>query len=420
MIFIINHVLEYNCEYPGLFNKIIISSDILLVDNSLILLKDSENNYFIGITSTYSSEEKQSYSIKVVSKIIEKTERYNPESVLENSKDTGKSIELYVESLDDYLKIIGNYSNEQLLFRGQSNSDWGIVSSLFRGQAVDNDKEHNLYIEMNQSNFEEFETPSFVKKICNMQHLGIPTRLVDWTENKLLSLFFACVSKENEENDGAIFIVINNKKIEVIDETKAEFEDFLKYRFSNDKTLPESVGRFLLTLMKNGKQYYFFKTRYYNDRIRIQKGLFSIYFEVLTDEADSILKNQLREILKKFQEENSEILNININEIIKKIRAPLTDDLIQDISSIIATSSSDDITPYKYEELERQLYTLQVINEFAQDMNQITQIENHLKLIIPSIYKKNFIIELENLGINSSTVYPDLDGMIKYLNEKYT
>ena len=38
------------------------------------------------------------------------------------------------------------------------------------------------------------------------QHYGVPTRLLDWTSEILIALFFACHAEENMEKDGALFI----------------------------------------------------------------------------------------------------------------------------------------------------------------------------------------------------------------------
>ena len=40
-----------------------------------------------------------------------------------------------------------------------------------------------------------------------MQHFGLPTRLLDWTESPLIALYFAVCEKEFQNDDGQIFIL---------------------------------------------------------------------------------------------------------------------------------------------------------------------------------------------------------------------
>jgi type I restriction enzyme M protein len=41
------------------------------------------------------------------------------------------------------------------------------------------------------------------------QHHGMPTRLLDWTTNPLVALFFSCMREKNFERDVAIYVFVN-------------------------------------------------------------------------------------------------------------------------------------------------------------------------------------------------------------------
>ena len=133
------------------------------------------------------------------------------------------------------------------------------------------------------------------------------------------------------------------------------------------------------------------------------------------------MKNQLKDTFRKFSPLKD--INISIEKLLNGVRAPLTDTFInstiQKIKEVVKLKGRKDLNDENFKSLKRQLTDLQVINEHTHDMNQILTSSNYLKIIIPGKKKKYFIKQLEDLGINSSTVYPDLDGMIKYLNEKY-
>ena len=53
-----------------------------------------------------------------------------------------------------------------------------------------------------------------VEILALLQHHGIPTRLLDVTENALVALYFACKGEADMDKDGEV-IVFNNQKIDV-------------------------------------------------------------------------------------------------------------------------------------------------------------------------------------------------------------
>ncbi|KUP09792.1 hypothetical protein Q73_01300, partial [Bacillus coahuilensis m2-6] len=91
-----------------------------------------------------------------------------------------KNIEIYIRSLKEALEVsnIIVSNNNDFLFRGQANREWKIESSLFR-KGYDGNKEALLYSEIRHINHEQFNSEDFIQLTCDMQHYGIPTRLVD-------------------------------------------------------------------------------------------------------------------------------------------------------------------------------------------------------------------------------------------------
>lgn len=52
-------------------------------------------------------------------------------------------------------------------------------------------------------------------------------------------------------------------------------------------------------------------------------------------------------------------------------------------------------------------------------MNNILRKDNHFKILIPKEAKETIVKQLDDMGINSSTIYPDVEGLSRYLKEKY-
>lgn len=110
------------------------------------------------------------------------------------------------DKLNQYYNTANSQRKFSIVYRGQSNSGWGIIPSIFRGcncnQFVIEHRLINEYI----AKFPEFSSQPKINAIADMQHYGIPTRLIDWTTNPLVALYFACNDEKQKENDGKIFI----------------------------------------------------------------------------------------------------------------------------------------------------------------------------------------------------------------------
>ena len=112
-------------------------------------------------------------------------------------------------SLEDFLKIQYGLP-ETDFFRGQSSSEYKLIPSIGR---LFKEGQERVLIQYERDIFEDFKRkyslftdarPKNDKEFLFLaQHYGLPTRLLDWTFNPLIALFFACCS--NFEKDGVVF-----------------------------------------------------------------------------------------------------------------------------------------------------------------------------------------------------------------------
>ena len=126
--------------------------------------------------------------------------------------ETGSRRVYTAKTLAEYIRRLENIKvTNRLLFRGLSNTSYELLPSIVRGEYPFDKYDKSTYLKK-ESRFVEFSqqrfpdsfskaTPSLL--LANMQHFGIPTRMMDVTGNALVALFFAC---RHEDCDGEVII----------------------------------------------------------------------------------------------------------------------------------------------------------------------------------------------------------------------
>jgi hypothetical protein len=125
-------------------------------------------------------------------------------------------IELKISSIPEFLSR-PLWDTKTMIFRGVPRSIYGLEPSIARVSAQ-TDEARYAYEEQLLEDFQERAFPHLRNEPKNSlewltlaQHYGIPTRLLDWTSNPLVALFFAI--EKDDEFDGAIYKLIQSRWI---------------------------------------------------------------------------------------------------------------------------------------------------------------------------------------------------------------
>lgn len=124
-----------------------------------------------------------------------------------------------ITSVSDLIQILKNkrirFHNSEAWYRGQSDAEWGLEPGIHRG--INGDKnECDLLVQFQQHAAGKVTQIQLDKWgwLTLAQHHTLPTRLLDWSTQPLIPLYFACqdalypYDKDDEATpDGALFII---------------------------------------------------------------------------------------------------------------------------------------------------------------------------------------------------------------------
>lgn len=120
----------------------------------------------------------------------------------------------HIKSFEDYTRFVTKDVASNALFRGHGRTGYLLVPGVARIKYLlpeENNERIMLSLFQRRAVLHlEREPADEWDWLALAQHHGLPTRLLDWTRNPLVALFFA-VENEEDVHDGEVFALIGMK-----------------------------------------------------------------------------------------------------------------------------------------------------------------------------------------------------------------
>lgn len=354
--------------------------------------------------------------------------------IIEPTNNYYDHITFSIDSLSDFIRIIEivttikRLSSYYFFYRGMSNSCWQLEPSLMRKMKRLSFLEHDLAVEFNTEMPHIFKNANNnFEKIASMQHYGIPTRLLDFSLNPLIALYFAC--SENYSKDGRV--VITNNKLNHSDNICVEcISSLFLYENCMNQKIDDwlskynvNVSDFLFRIYTNihGSSPLFVKPPYIDNRIKNQRSVFLLFNNAVRDLTSDCYYYSYKNT------KPNHIKVENLSEIYKEQIQKPTLYSFEDPLFMLNKTTFERITDiYRKDDFDNCLENMEIAfkNRFYlhEDLNIIEKRDidsNYLSIIIPARIKKKVLSQLNQFGINEGFVYPEGEHVAKIISKRY-
>lgn len=286
---------------------------------------------------------------------------------LNSKKNISERVLKDVDEISDYIKRnIDDFRREcplEFYYRGEEDVSWDTTPSVLRDEYFLS-RESFFYHEIQVRCPNDFENLTFLGKLVTMQHYKCPTRLLDITANPLNALYFACGG--SDDTDGkVIFFPMIQGTLSYGDADKALILSCIPHlTYREQQMLYRNVESDLKNMIYTGDP----SLRYLN------KLLLEIKTEKPSFEARIEYGDLLSPLLVQPNMTNPRITNQQGAFLLSGL-SENHDDIVKKINARIAET----------------------------------------QIIIPGGKKKDILKQLNSIGINKGTIYPNMEQVAEYL-----
>jgi hypothetical protein len=211
-----------------------------------------------------------------------------------------------IKEISSLTELINELENDftgyggSVWYRGQTKESYTLLPSYLRNS---NAPETTLLsaFKQNASMLTSTQPNNKFDWMFLMQHYGIPTRLLDWSESPLIALFFAL--RKIEDNSDAVVWALKPTELNKNAKIKSKEEEFYIPSFEDDEIIGYSIESLISTKVELSPAAVI-ATRN-NPRIQAQMGVFTIHHhEKISIEDIGEQTHMVKYIIKKDSKKN--------------------------------------------------------------------------------------------------------------------